>query len=88
LVTKAIREISEIFEHIGFVRRRYPEVEWDWYAFESLNMPPDHPARDEWETFFIDREPVGAKGQRVLTPHTIIGPGSGDGTPANANSDD
>ncbi|MDX9892876.1 MAG: phenylalanine--tRNA ligase subunit alpha [Patescibacteria group bacterium] len=73
LVTKAIGEISEIFEHIGFVRRRYPEVEWDWYAFESLNMPPDHPARDEWETFFIDREPVGPKGQRVLTPHTSSG---------------
>jgi phenylalanyl-tRNA synthetase alpha chain len=73
LVTQAIREISEIFEHIGFARRRYPEVEWDWYAFESLNMPPEHPARDEWETFFIDRNPVGPKGQRVLTPHTSSG---------------
>ncbi len=73
LVTKAIREIAEIFERIGFVRRRYPEVEWDWYAFESLNMPPDHPARDEWETFFIDPKPVGPKGQRILTPHSTSG---------------
>ena len=73
LVTQAIAEISEIFEHLGFVRRRYPEVEWDWYAFESLNMPPDHPARDEWETFFIDKAPVGPKGQRILTPHSTSG---------------
>jgi len=73
LVTQAIREIVDIFEKVGFTYRRYPEVEWDWYAFESLNMPPDHPARDEWETFFIDPQPVGAKGQRVLTPHSTSG---------------
>ena len=73
LVTTAIREIDEIFQRIGFNRRCYPEVEWDWYAFESLNMPPDHPARDEWETFFIDSRPIGSKGQRLLTPHTSSG---------------
>jgi len=73
LMTQAISEIAEIFERIGFVRRRYPEVEWDWYAFEALNMPPNHPARDEWETFFIDKTPVGPKGQRILTPHTSSG---------------
>ena len=73
LVTQAIEEIVEIFGKIGFVHRRYPEVDWDWYAFESLNMPKDHPARDEWETFFIDAQPVGPKGQRVLTPHTSNG---------------
>jgi len=73
LVTQAIREINEIFEQIGFTRVRYPEVEWDWYAFEALNMPPDHPARDEWETFFIDKKPVGPKGQRILTPHSTSG---------------
>lgn len=53
-ITQAIDEVTRIFERIGFIRVRYPEVDWDWYAFESLNMPPDHPARDEWETFFID----------------------------------
>lgn len=69
LVTQAIREITDVFAKIGFVRARYPEVDWDWYAFEALNMPPDHPARDEWETFFIDA-PTSAKGKMVLTPHT------------------
>lgn len=53
-VSQAMEEITRIFEQIGFTRVRYPEVDWDWYVFESLNMPPDHPARDEWETFFID----------------------------------
>ncbi|MBN1779080.1 MAG: phenylalanine--tRNA ligase subunit alpha [Candidatus Buchananbacteria bacterium] len=73
LMTKAIREITEIFERIGFNRVRYPEVEWDWYAFEALNMPGDHPARDEWETFFIDDKEIGPKGKRLLTPHTSSG---------------
>jgi phenylalanyl-tRNA synthetase alpha chain len=53
-ISQAMEEITRIFERIGFTRVRYPEVDWDWYVFESLNMPPDHPARDEWETFFID----------------------------------
>ncbi len=74
LATYAIREISSILEKIGFQRMRYPEVEWDYYAFETLNMPGDHPARDEWETFFIDRQPIDKKlGQRILTPHTSSG---------------
>lgn len=52
-ISQAMEEITHIFERIGFTRVRYPEVDWDWYVFESLNMPPNHPARDEWETFFI-----------------------------------
>lgn len=73
LVTQAIEEITLIFEKIGFKRVRYPTVDWDWYAFTALNMPKNHPARDEWETFFID-EPLNKKyGQMVLTPHTSNG---------------
>jgi phenylalanyl-tRNA synthetase alpha chain len=80
-VTWAIREIVPIFERLGFSRTSYPEVELDYYAFESLNMPRDHPARDEWETFFITparQSPprlVGvADGDNiVLTPHTSSG---------------
>ncbi|MCC6563560.1 phenylalanine--tRNA ligase subunit alpha [Candidatus Uhrbacteria bacterium] len=73
VVTQAIREIEGIFERAGFVRVRYPEVDWDTYAFENLNMPPDHPARDEWETFFMDA-PVHPKlGKMILTPHATNG---------------
>lgn len=68
-VSQAIAEITDIFAAIGFSRVRAPEVDWDWYAFESLNMPKDHPARDDWETFFVDA-PAGEKGRLVLTPHT------------------
>lgn len=66
LIRQAIEEIESVFTRIGFVRRRYPEIETDWYAFEGLNMPPDHPARDEQETFFVE-------GGLVLTPHTSSG---------------
>ncbi len=69
LTSQAIEEISDIFSRIGFSRVLAPDVDWDWYAFESLNIPADHPARDNWETFFID-QPAGKKGRVVLTPHT------------------
>ncbi|MDA1079588.1 MAG: phenylalanine--tRNA ligase subunit alpha [bacterium] len=72
-ISQAMAEITRIFTSIGFTRVRYPEVDWDWYVFESLNMPPDHPARDEWETFFVDRAPDSKKGQMVLTTHTSNG---------------
>lgn len=73
LVTQAIREITDIFKRVGFVRTRYPEVEWDWYAFEALNMPKDHPARDEWETFFMDAPLHPKWGKMILTPHATSG---------------
>lgn len=73
LVTQAIEEISSILEKIGFVRMRYPEVEWDWYAFEGLNMPKNHPARDDFESFYIDIPPSPKFGRMCLTPHTSNG---------------
>ncbi len=73
LVSNAIKEISDIFQKIGFIRVRYPEVEWDWYAFGALNFPPSHPARDEWETFFVDEKPHPKYGAMLLTPHTSSG---------------
>jgi len=78
-MTQTIREIDAIFTRLGYNRMRYPEVEWDWYAFESLNMPKDHPARDEWETFFVlDSRGEAVRsdsklGKCVLTPHTSSG---------------
>jgi phenylalanyl-tRNA synthetase alpha chain len=73
LTSQAIREITDIFRRIGFSRVRHPEVDWDWFAFEALNMPGDHPARDEWETFFVDAPPHAKFGKMVLTPHTSNG---------------
>lgn len=73
LISEAIDEIAEIFAHIGFTRVRYPEVEWDHYAFGALNFPENHPARDDWETFFIDEESDKKMGPMILTPHTSSG---------------
>jgi len=73
LVTQAIAEITSIFEKIGFARVRYPEVEWDYYAFEALNFPENHPARDDWETFFIKAAKDPKLGPMILTPHTSSG---------------
>ena len=77
IVSQAISDITRIFERIGFTRVRHPEIDTDWYAFESLNMPPDHPARDEWETFFIQSPMTNVqsptKRKIVLTPHTSNG---------------
>lgn len=72
-ISQAIEEITAIFERIGFTRVSYPEVDWDWYVFEALNMPPNHPARDEWETFFVEMAPNPTKGRPVLTTHTSNG---------------
>jgi len=73
LITQAISEITDIFKKIGFQRVRYPEVEWDWYAFTALNFPQNHPARDDWETFFIDAPENKKYGKMLLTPHTSSG---------------
>lgn len=73
LVTQGIQEIEDIFKEIGFTRARHPEVDWDYYAFESLNIPKGHPARDEWETFFVsdgDKVAESKMGKMILTPHT------------------
>lgn len=72
-ISQAMEEISTIFERIGFIRARYPEVDGDHYVFESLNMPPDHPARDEWETFFINVPDDKILGKIVLSTHTSNG---------------
>jgi len=74
IVTQAIDEITSIFNRLGFIRVRHPEIDWDWYAFTALNMPINHPARDEWETFFINGQKKNDKYNKiVLTPHTSNG---------------
>lgn len=73
LVSQAIEEIVYIFSKLGFQLQSYPEIDWDWYVFESLNMPKNHPARDEWETFFVKSKTYPRLGSLVLTPHTSNG---------------
>src|SRR3989344_2197486 len=72
-VTTAIEEISSIFQKIGFIRMTYPEVEWEYFAFDALNMPKNHPARDDFESLFIDSPKKEKYGGLVLSPHTSSG---------------
>jgi phenylalanyl-tRNA synthetase alpha chain len=60
------REIIEIFSRIGYYVSEGPEIEDDWHNFSALNFPPEHPARDMQDTFFIEK---GEK-EMALRTHT------------------
>jgi phenylalanyl-tRNA synthetase alpha chain len=62
-LTLVRREIEEIFLGLGFAVRTGPWVETEWNNFDALNTPPDHPARDMQDTFFVE-------GGRILRSHT------------------
>lgn len=55
-LTRVIQEIEEIFVGMGFTIAEGPEVELDYYNFEALNLPKDHPARDMQDSFYITEE--------------------------------
>ncbi len=57
-LTKTLDEIKDIFVSMGFGIADGPEIEDDYHNFEALNFPPDHPARDTQDTFFLDRTTV------------------------------
>lgn len=59
-------DIIRIFSNMGFSVVEGPEIEDDWHVFSSLNFPPDHPARDMQDTFFVTRNPVDV----LLRTHT------------------
>jgi len=67
-VTQTLEEICDIFKNMGFQVLEGPEVEWDYYNFEALNIPQDHPARDMFATLWIDSGRSG--GARLLRTHT------------------
>ena len=52
-LTLVKRKIEEIFQGMGFSVIEGPEVENEWYNFDALNIPKDHPARDLWDTFYL-----------------------------------
>ena len=56
ILTQTLDEIKSIFKGLGFSVANGPELESDYYNFESLNFPADHPARDMQDTFFVSKE--------------------------------
>jgi len=68
-ITIVQNEIEDIFSGMGFEIADGPEVETEWYNFDALNIPADHPARDAWDTFWIKPETKN-KERLALRPHT------------------
>lgn len=86
-VTLTLREIKKVFMRMGFDVMEGPEIESDYYNFEALNLPADHPARDMQDTFYITEKfllrtqtsPVQARTMQALEPNTqirMIAPGT------------
>jgi phenylalanyl-tRNA synthetase alpha chain len=53
-LTLVRRKVEEIFQTMGFSVVEGPEMETEWYNFDALNIPKDHPARDLWDTFYLE----------------------------------
>jgi phenylalanyl-tRNA synthetase alpha chain len=68
-ITQILGNICRIFQNMGFQVVEGPDVEWDYYNFDALNIPQDHPARDMFDTFWIDPSKAGEKA-RLLRTHT------------------
>ncbi len=69
-VSQVTEEITAIFAELGFAVAEGPQVETDWYNFDALNIPPHHPARQEFDTFYMHREPGDNRPPNVLRTHT------------------
>ncbi|MBI5067446.1 MAG: phenylalanine--tRNA ligase subunit alpha [Deltaproteobacteria bacterium] len=72
-LTRAAEEIAAIFARLGYEVASGPEIELDWYNFEALNIPADHPARDMQDTFYVEEAALGGahrSGSVLLRTHT------------------
>ncbi len=70
-LTQLLQETIEAFSKIGFQQFDAPHIDSDYYNFEALNIPKDHPARDLWDTFYIDPSNLEPQpGKMLLRTHT------------------
>ena len=69
-VSQVMEELTAIFADMGFAVAEGPQIESDWYNFDALNIPPEHPARQEHDTFFMQRAPGDNRPPHVLRTHT------------------
>ena len=67
-VSQVWEEVVQIFGDLGFSVAEGPHIEDDFHNFDALNMPPDHPARQEHDTFYFNEKPDGTR--NVLRTHT------------------
>ncbi|WP_238011473.1 phenylalanine--tRNA ligase subunit alpha [Dactylosporangium sp. AC04546] len=69
-LTKIMERVGDLFVGMGYEIAEGPEVEWEWYNFDALNMHPDHPARSMMDTFFVAAAGVEEDSRIVLRTHT------------------
>ncbi|MDO5605251.1 MAG: phenylalanine--tRNA ligase subunit alpha [Paracoccus sp. (in: a-proteobacteria)] len=69
-VSQVMDEVTTIFADMGFAVAEGPQVESDWFNFDALNIPPEHPARQEHDTFFMARAEGDMRPPHVLRTHT------------------
>jgi phenylalanyl-tRNA synthetase alpha chain len=69
-VSQVTEEVSAIFADMGFAVAEGPQVESDWFNFDALNIAPEHPARQEHDTFFLHRAAGDNRPPHVLRTHT------------------
>jgi phenylalanyl-tRNA synthetase alpha chain len=85
-ITQVTREIEDLFISMGYQVADGPEIETDWHNFQALNIPPDHPARDSQDTFYLNgpgrllmrthTSPVQVRAlERLKPPLRVIAPG-------------
>jgi len=72
-ITQTIEEICDIFVSMGFQVVEEPEVEWDYYNFEALNIPRHHPARDSMATLWVDYKSESGERNMLLRTHNTAG---------------
>lgn len=70
-IALVIEEVVEILARIGYSVRTGPQIEKDWYNFEALNIPADHPARDMQDTFYVDQNWVLRTHTSPIQIHTM-----------------
>ena len=69
-VSQVMDELTAIFADMGFAVAEGPQIESDWFNFDALNIPPEHPARQEHDTFFMARADGDTRPPHVLRTHT------------------
>ena len=69
-INQTIYEVCDIFGSMGFQVKEGPDVEWNYYNFEALNIPDEHPARDVMSTSWVDAAPDSTMGPMLLRTHT------------------
>lgn len=69
-ISQVTEEVTAIFADMGFAVAEGPQIETDFYNFDALNIPPHHPARQEFDTFYMHRDEADERAPHVLRTHT------------------